>query len=140
MHVSNNPERTSGGEAGFSLIELMIASVVMTVGLVGMAQLLAVSTMMHSDARQLTGSTYAAQSKFDELAKLAFATAPAVQIGGSLTANVANYNDSPAPGVTRRWVVAAGPTADTRLVTVRVVNPGARQFSQRDLTTVVRQW
>ena len=140
MHVPRSLDSTRDGEAGFTLIELMIASVVLTVGLVGMAQLLAVSTVMHSDARLLTRSTFTAKTKFDELAKLAFATAPAIQIGGSLTANVANYNDTPAPGVTRRWVVVAGPTADTRLVTVRVINPGARQFSQRDLTTVVRQW
>jgi prepilin-type N-terminal cleavage/methylation domain-containing protein len=136
-----NPEPTTrGGEAGFSLIELMIASVVLTVGLVGMAELLAVSTVMHTNARLQTNSTYMAQTKFDELSKLTFATAPAIQVGGSLTANVANYNDTPVPDVTRRWLVVAGPTADTRIVTVRIITPGAKQFAQRDLTTVIRQW
>jgi len=135
-----NPDSGNRGEAGFTLIELMIASVVLTIGLVSMAELLAVSTLMHSDARLVTNGTHWAQSKVEELAKLNFVTAPNVQVGGSLTANVANYNDNPTPGVTRRWLVQAGPAADTRLLTIRVINPGARKFAERDLTTVIRQW
>ena len=42
--------------------------------------------------------------------KLNLTTAPAVQVGGSLTANVANYFDTPQDGTTRRWLVQAGPT------------------------------
>ena len=47
----------ASGEAGFTLIELMVAMVVLSVGLVSMAQLLAFSTVMHSDARQATSVT-----------------------------------------------------------------------------------
>ena len=39
-----------------------------------------------------------------------------------------------------RWVVAAGPTDDTRVLTVRVENLRAQQQRRADLTTIIRQW
>lgn len=132
-------------EVGFSLIEVLVATLVMTVGLVSLVQLLAVSTVMHADAREATTATQYAQAKIDELAKLNLSTAAAVQITpvtpDSLANNVTNYFDTPQTGVTRRWRVQAGPTGDTRIVTVRVINIRARQYgAQVDLTTIIRQW
>lgn len=129
------------GEAGFSLVETMVASLVLTVGLVGMAQLLAVSTIMHSDARQATTVTLLAQSKLDELMRLNL-TAAAVAPGGSLDADVADHFDAPQAGITRRWLVVDNtPIAGTRLLTVRVQNMGGRVYGrQQDVTTVIRQW
>jgi hypothetical protein len=119
----------------------MIAMVILTIGLVSLAQLLTIATVMHNDAREATSVTHLAQSKLGEFVKLNFATAPAIQPGGSLTANVANYFDTPQNGTTRRWLVQAGPVANTRLVTVRVVNRRGRQYgATQDLTTLVRQW
>ena len=47
--------------------------------------------------------------------------------------------DEVAPGVIRRWRVTAGPTPDTVVVTVRVLNARARHLGTRlDLATVVR--
>jgi type II secretory pathway pseudopilin PulG len=129
------------GEAGFSLVEAMVASLVLTVGLVGLLQLLAVATVMHSDARQATSATLLAQSKIDELMKLNLATAPAVQEGGSISANEANYFDTPEDGVTRRWLVEPGPVGNTRLLTVKVINKGGRVYGrEQQLTTIIRQW
>ena len=129
------------GEAGFSLVETMIASLVLTVGLVGLLQLLAVATVMHSDARHATTATLLAQAKIDELMKKNLTTAAAVQVGGDLDANVTNYFDTPESGVTRRWVVAAGPVANTRLLTVKVENKGGRVYGrEQQLTTIIRQW
>jgi Tfp pilus assembly protein PilV len=129
------------GEAGFSLVETMVASLVLTVGLVGLLQLLAVATVMHSDARQATTATLLAQAKIDELMKKNLTTAASVQVGGDLSANVANYFDTPEDGITRRWVVAAGPVANTRLLTVKVENKGGRVYGrEQQLTTIIRQW
>jgi hypothetical protein len=48
---------------------------------------------------------------------------------------------APETGITRRWRIKAGPVANTRLVTVRVVDVRARQYgSTIDLTTIIRQW
>ncbi|MBI4264800.1 MAG: hypothetical protein HY657_10520 [Acidobacteria bacterium] len=133
------------GEGGFSLIEALIAMLVVTVGLVSMAQLMAVTTVSFADAREASIATQQAQAKIDELMKLDLSSAPAVQITpvspDSLTQNVTNYYDTPLTGVTRRWRVEAGPVSDTRLVTVRVVNARAHQYGATiDLTTIIRQW
>lgn len=138
------PKTGQSNESGFSLVEVLVATLVLTIGVVSMVQLLAVTTVMHADAREASLATQQAQAKIDELMKLTFKTAPAVQIStnpNSLTTNVANYFDTPQAGVTRRWQVQAGPVANTRVVTVRVVNLRARQYgAQVDLTTIIRQW
>ncbi len=121
----------------------MVATLVFVVGSVAVAQLLAVSAQMHLVSQNSTQATRLVQQKFDELMKLDFAADASIQISAAntLTANTANYFDSPGPAVTRRWSVQAGPTATTRLVTVRVID-GQGSMSQRtvDLTTVIRQW
>ena len=132
-------------ESGFSLVEALVAMVVITVGLVSMAQLMAVTAMRHHDAREVALATELGQSKLEELRQLNLATAPALRTTplspDSLSTDVAGYFDTPVTGVTRRWRVKAGPVSNTRLVTVRVVDVRARQYgSTMDLTTIIRQW
>jgi Tfp pilus assembly protein PilV len=129
------------GDGGFSLIEVVFATFVLVTGLVSVAQLLPVSVMMNTDARYATHATEQAQAKIDELIKTNF-NAPALQVNtaDTLSSNVANYFDTPAPGVTRRWQITAGPS-DTRTVTVRVIDTRALRYGRRtQLTTIVRQW
>lgn len=134
-------------ERGFTLLEALIATVVLTVGLVALAELLAVSVRMHQLGRNSTTAARLAQDKFEELMKLNFATSPAVQVSGTdtLASNVANYFDVPAnSGYTRRWFVQAGPGGNARLrtVTVRVIpdNPDMRVTADFRVTTVIRSW
>jgi len=105
---------------------------VVTIGLVGMAQLMAVTTVVHSDARQSSMATELGQAKIDELSGRDVATDLAVQVTppspDSLGENVTNYFDTPTATITRRWKVEDGPTAGTRVVTVRVINTGSRQY------------
>jgi hypothetical protein len=61
-------------------------------------------------------------------------------VGGSLDADEDDYFEQPMTGVTVRWAVAAGPTDDTRVVTVRVLNERAQQYRTTDLVTIIRQW
>ena len=134
--------QTVGGDAGFSLVEAMVASLVLTVGLVGLAQLLAVATVMHSDARQATTSTTLAQQKLDELTKSTTlaASLSSVQLG-SIASNMAPYFDQPADGVTRRWQINDGPVDDTWILQVKVVNKGGHIYGGNEtLTTVIRKW
>lgn len=113
---------------------------ILTIGMVAIAGLLAVATQMHIGAREAARSTRIAQDKVDELMKLNFSFAPAVAVGGDLTTDVANYSETPLEGVTLRWTVAAGPTDDLRVLTLRVVNLRSQQYRQTDLTTIIRQW
>ena len=132
-------------ERGFSLIEVLIAMLVVTIGLIGMAQLMAVTTVVHSDARETSMGTELAQAKLDELSGMNLTSDAAVQITpsspDSLEQNVSGYFDSPTPGITRRWKVEAGPTTDVRVVTLRVINTASRQYGDSlYFRTMLRQW
>jgi Tfp pilus assembly protein PilV len=120
---------------------VLVATLVLVVGLVGVAQLLAVSMLMNTDAREATRSTEQAQMKVDELMKTSF-TAPSVQINtaDTLSSNVTNYFDTPTAAIIRRWQVTAGPS-DTRTVTVRVLSSRARKYGRSiEMTTRIRRW
>lgn len=122
----------------------MVTTAVFVVGSVAVAQLLALGTLMHLQSRHTTEATRLAEAKFEELMKLDFDTDPAIQITttDTLNVNVPDYFDAPIAGlVTRRWQVQAGPTANTRIVTVRVLDrPGGLGQRTVNLTTVIRRW
>jgi len=134
-------------QRGFTLLEALIATVVLTVALVATAELLAVSVRMHQLGRNSTTASRLAQDKFEELMKMNFNTNPAIQITGTdtLASDVANYFDVPAnSGYRRRWFVQAGPNANPRLrtVTIRVIpdNPDLRVGADFTVTMVLRRW
>jgi hypothetical protein len=123
---------------GISLVEVLVAMVVLTGGLVSTAHLLAVSTVTHADAAAVTGATLDAQEKLEDL----LAAGPALQVSGvdSLNADVADLFDRAASGRTRRWRVDAGPVADTRIVRVLVLGPQPRRYGGRvELVSMVRR-
>ena len=105
---------------------------VVTIGLIGMAQLVAVTTVAHSDAREASMATELGQAKIDELTGMDIGTNASVQITppspDSLEENVDDYYDAPEPTITRRWKVEEGPTDTTRVVTVRVINAASRHY------------
>ncbi len=124
-------------------MEVLIASVILTVALVGVAQLMAVSVRMHQIGRDSAQAARLAQDKFEELLRLDF-TNPSLQINANntLDSNVANYFDvTPNATYTRRWRVQAGPSgnANLRTVTVRVV-PSIPMGTPFEVTTVLRSW
>ena len=118
--------------------------VILTIGLVSLAELLAVSIRLQQLGRNGTESVRVAQDKMDQLMSLNFDTNLTIQIGGSLGANVANYNDTDVQGYTRRWVVVAGPDAnpDLRQVTILVLPESVdrRTTSPYQLTSIIRRW
>jgi prepilin-type N-terminal cleavage/methylation domain-containing protein len=144
MSLSPRPDASARparkGERGFTLIETVVAILILTVGLVAVAQLMAVSVRMHQIGRDSATAARLAQDKFEELMKMNFTLNPAIQVGGNLAANTGAYFDVPAnSGYTRRWSVANGPTGNTRVVTVRVV-PDVPVGDPFQVTTVLRSW
>ena len=127
-------------ERGFTLVEVLICTLILTTGKLASAGLLGVSTQMQIGAREAARSMRLAQQKVDQLMKMDFDTADEVAVGGSLTENSDNHFEEPLGGITVRWAVADGPVEDTRVVTVRVVNLRAMQYRETDMTTIIREW
>jgi prepilin-type N-terminal cleavage/methylation domain-containing protein len=132
-------------ERGFTLVEVLVSTVIMLVGLVAVAQLLAASVQTHKLGRLTSEASRLSTVKLEELVKSNMATSAAVQITpagpDSLANNVPNYFDV-VNGYTRRWRITAGPTPDTRRVTVNVIPPvSARPFSKTvEVMSILRQW
>jgi type II secretory pathway pseudopilin PulG len=147
----------SNNERGFTLVEAVVAMMVCTVGLVAMAELMAVTLRLQQLGRNSTSAVRLAQDKIDELTTMNFITNPTAACGGSIDANEADHFDTPMQdngtpddptddtvmkGYTRRWIISAGPDADPNLreVTVRVIPEvnDRRVATPYDLTTVIR--
>ena len=120
--------------------------VVLTIGLVSLAELMAVTLRLQQLGRNETQAVRLAQDRMDRLMSLNFTTAASIQLNGvnSLASNVANYFDTEVEGYTRRWDIAAGPDAnpDLRVVTIRVIPNvvDARTTSEYELVSIIRRW
>ena len=114
--------------------------VILTIALVSMAELMAITLRLQMQGRNETAEVRLIQSKIDELVAVNFASA-SVAVGGTLTSDTANYNDTPTPGYKRRWQIAAI-TGETRVrtLTVRIIPDigDRRTNAQVELTTIIR--
>jgi prepilin-type N-terminal cleavage/methylation domain-containing protein len=141
VDVSSSSNR---GEGGFTLVEVMVCSLILTIGMLAIAGLLAVTTQMHVAAREAARSTRLAQDKLDALMRLDFDTADEIAVGGSLDDDDPNHFDPDAPdGISVRWLVETHPDgiADLRVLTVHVQNRRAQTFGRDvELTTIIRNW
>jgi Tfp pilus assembly protein PilV len=115
-------EPNKRAQAGVSIIECLIASVILVTGLVAVIGLMIRAVQMETYVRDQNLANASVRAKVEELKNLP-PSHPQRQVGGSLTSDVADYNDTvpSAPGFTRRWTVAPGPVPGTQTVTVTVV-------------------
>jgi prepilin-type N-terminal cleavage/methylation domain-containing protein len=133
--------------AGFTLVELMIAIVMLAFGLLGMAGLMVSSTQVQQLSTSRSQMTTVAESKLEELRSYGqtAATDPLrlrLNVGGSMVAPVANYADSAqAPGgrwFYRRWQIV-NDIAGMRRVNLRIVPRVDDRYTPRQVqfTTLV---
>jgi prepilin-type N-terminal cleavage/methylation domain-containing protein len=120
---------TSRKRAGFTLIELMMAIVMRSIGLLGMAGLMVSSTQVQQLSTTRSQMTLVAESKLEELRSYGQTAAAdplrlRLNVGGSMAAPSAGYADSvQAPGgrwYYRRWQIS-NDIAGMRRVDLRVV-------------------
>lgn len=119
--------------------------VIVTVALVSMAELMAITLRMQMMGRNQTAAIRMVQSKIDQLIAVNFSD-PTVAVGGSLTSDVATYNDDPEDGYHRRWQISSilkpdGTTeAKIRTLTVKVIptRTDHRTTTDVQLTTIIR--
>lgn len=133
--------------AGFTLVESMVAIVILTVGLLGSAGLMASSVRRQRLTATRGEMAAIADGKIDELRAIgmtALGTSLRTQLatGGSTTSSVANYFDtvqSPdGRSYLRRWEIAVDPTG-ARRVSIRIepATAGNYQWRRLDFTTLV---
>ena len=110
---SGQNTRSGIGKSGFTMIEVMIAIVVLSVGLLGIASMQLTAVKDNAGANRLTESATLAQDKIEELMGLPF-NDPDLQDG--------TYQDPPTPaGYTIEWDVENNtPQPNTTLITVTV--------------------
>lgn len=123
--------------AGFTLVEVLIASSVLTVGLLAAARVLAASTAANGASRTITTATMMAIEKMEQLRALAiddpaFALSPL----NSLVSDVDGYSDRPSPQFVRRWAIEALPSYPDDAVVVHVVVFRTGAAGRASLTTI----
>ena len=105
-------------QKGLSLLEVLISIGITSVGVTGVALMMAHSIDLQFLSEELTRADTLARAKLEELHLLA-SDAPELAVGGDLASDVTDHHDDPV-GFKRRWLVAEGP-AGTLDVTVRVI-------------------
>ena len=139
----NVPENSKPDQAGFTLIEALLAMVILTFGLIAITNLLVVAASSNSAGNQSSAATALASQQLELLKAQTYTTlAP----GGSLTADqsaggVPYFRDDDIDGVGRfhtRWaIVQIAGDQQTRFIHVRT-DPASGLFRSRaaaDFTT-----
>ena len=115
--------------------------VILTIALVSIAELMAITLRMQMMGRNETAAVRLIQSKIDQIVNVNFATTTVANVGGSLSADVTNYFDAPANGFKRRWQIEAI-TGETKIrkLTVRIIPTinDRRTNAQVELSTIIR--
>ena len=132
---------------GFTIVELVMAIMLLTIGMMAMAGVLASSSRLQKVSQSRGEMTTLAEAKLEELRSYG-ATVPGstlrtnLALGGSRTSSVTGYSDQ-ITGVSgqsfhRRWEIVDG-IAGTREIRLRVrpVTASRGQLSQLDFTTLV---
>lgn len=87
-----------GSEAGFSLVEVIVAAAVLVTGLVSVAQLFAMSTDANRAARRASQSAIVAQQKIEQLRALTWGFDPFGLPQSDFTTNIAVTPANPGSG------------------------------------------
>jgi Tfp pilus assembly protein PilV len=100
--------KNRSSEAGFTLVEALVAIVILVFGLIAVTNLLVVAASSNSVANQATGAATVAAQRLELLKAQPFTS---LAVGGDLDSDVANFNqDDDVPGVGRihtRWTVVS---------------------------------
>ena len=99
------------GARGFSLIEMLISLVILSVSLLAIASLMAVTTRNNASGAQMTEAINLAQDKIEELSVTPY---------GNLLPGNDQKKESTGINYSRNWTVLPNATGNLRAVTVTV--------------------
>jgi prepilin-type N-terminal cleavage/methylation domain-containing protein len=105
-------------ERGFTIVEVMLAVVLLTIGVMALAGSSALVTRMIGKGKESTLAVQVATARFEKLRNIASSTTPPCTAGTFVSGNAAAVAGV---GVAETWVVGAAPATGTgRAVTVSV--------------------
>jgi len=117
--------------AGFTLIEVMMAIVILTLGLLALAVATANVTSMVGSGKWATVASQVATRRLETIRQVAYSTSPSCTssalIGGTASA---------VTGVTESWTIAG--TGNTRAVFVTVSYPRGNRTTTDSIATLLR--
>ncbi len=99
MRETKRSPRATRNDRGFSLIEVMVSIVILTIGLLSLAQMMVLSTNANSLSGRMTSCSALAKEQLERLKAAPFFSAPAtltrnplLLAGGDVNATVAGYS------------------------------------------------
>lgn len=110
-------------QGGFTVVEVLIAVLVLTVGLLGMVTTAALTTRMIAQGQRFSEASAIANERFEILRAI-----PCAQMTGG-SSQVGRYSVS--------WTVTANEANTWRRVTVTVTSPTARGSRTDQFTTII---
>ena len=133
--------------AAFTVAEVLVATVIVGIGMLALAGLMATVMGRHTRATIVQEMVALSESKLEELRASSIikaADTAQITLGGNLETSTASHADTiQAPGVGRRyyrrWVIAAGP-AGTRSATLRIAmaqTHARHRISPMDFSTLL---
>lgn len=137
--MSSSRPRSRRPQAGFTLVEALIAMVILSFGLIAVTNLMLVATTSNTVANQSTAAASIASQRMEQLKALSFTDA-GMTAGGNVTTDTTGFfDDVQVPGVgtvhTRWQVTDVDPT--TKFIVVRSEGTGvlAGPRSRAEFTT-----
>ena len=114
-------KKTNYKQRGFTLIEVLIAMAIFSIGILGVGTMQLRSTTGNTSARIRTEASIWAQDQVETLMQLPF-TDPLLNVGAHPPVITTN-------GYSIAWVVTAGVTANTRIIQVTATGPRGNRNS-----------
>ena len=124
-------------DAGFTLVEVLVAMAIAVVALGALAYLLSAATRVNRSARRSTMAALLAADKVEYLRALTFddlelTPSPA----DALRVDADGFHDAPAEGYRRRWLIAPMPGYPATALVIQVVVSIAGEAGEASLVTI----
>jgi type IV pilus assembly protein PilV len=122
----------SGPDPGYSLIEVLVAMAIFSIGILAVASMVQSTTRNNTKGNVLTQATMLARGKIEELKRITDVSTLADGVEDNIDAS-----GSPGGIYRREWDISNGPTADSRKIVVTVSWTRENQTRSVILTTLL---